>query len=206
MVIMKIPTLFKSDSNGIAIPELNTDMQWVLGNPKTFISIMLEGVALEVKWGKTEWELHALATNSIDPYLITKVFPQDKAIVEAFERQTTRSTGTFIAYGKGIWGNGHKLNDAFLMRLAPLDGNLIVQKAKTKIKMHPHVTVKDFYDSVKEELAESPEIYGLVFFLEDQFQKQTQMAKVRQKDMGLEWPRQTAQTIDEHQYVGMGMD
>lgn len=205
---MKIERLFKSDQHGNALPELNPGMEWVLNNPKTMISIMLRGVALQVTFPneKTGWTLAALPTNTNSTYAITEGFPQDKAIIEAFKRQTTKSTGTFIAYGKGIWGNGHKLNDAFLMRLAPLDGNLIVQKAKTKIKMHPHVTVKDFYDSVKEELAESPEIYGLVFFLEDQFQKQTQMAKVRQKDMGLEWPRQTAQTIDEHQYVGMGMD
>lgn len=196
---MKIQTLFKPGPDGLATPELNTDMQWVVNNPKTRISIMLHGVALEVKWrAKGDWELQALPTNVNSTYAITEAFPQDKAIVEAFKRQTTRSTGTFIAYGKGVWGNPHNLNDAFLMRLSPLDGNLIVQKAKTKIRLYPHVTVKDFYDSVKEELTESPEIYGLVFFLEDQYQKQTHLAKVRQKDMGLQWPRQPIQTIAEY--------
>lgn len=209
---MKIEKLFKSDQHGNALPELTPGMEWVLNNPKTMISIMLRGVALQVTFPdeKTGWTLAALPTNTNSTYAITDGFPQDKAILEAFKRQTTKSTGTFIAYGKNVWGNPHNLTDTFLMRLTPIDGNLIVGKNKTKVKLVQHVTVKDFYDSVKEELAESPEIYGLVFFVEDTSQKQVLLAKVRQKDMGLQWPRQIVQSTlplkVEYAEMGMGWD
>ena len=188
---MKILTIFKRDSiTKLVIPEFAHDFSWTLTRINSLMTIMLDGIPIEVSWSQpnTCWQLNALATHSRLRYTLSNKLTEDIPVFDAFNAMTVKSNGIYLAYGLNINGNPHKLSKSLMIRLQPVNYNLVVARNKTLVDRSLNTTTQRFYDTLKQELIESPEIKGFVFHLEDAQGRCIEMGKIKRTDFGLSWP------------------
>ena len=189
---MKIQTIFRRDQQtGLVIPEFAYDFSWTLTRINSLMTIMLDGIAVEVNWHTPsgEWKLDCLPTNTrLSRHMVMTNTLEDIAIKAAFNAMAMKSNGIYLAYGLNINGNPHKLSKSLMLQLQPINYNLVVAANKTLVNRSPNITTQTFYDTLQQELIESPEIKGFVFHLESAQGKCIEIGKIKRTDFGLSWP------------------
>ena len=182
---MKIPTVFKADENGLAVPEFNADCEWV-NSEDGLMTIKLDGEQVMVELQDNKWKIFKLYLGG-EYFELFRSMNSDAPYWKAFDNQDVKSIGKFEVYGKDIKGNPHKINDTYMIKVFPVDMSLIVNRDRGP-RRSTIIPVGDFFNSVKKELEESPEIEGFVFHLEGQSMTLKKIAKVTKKDFGIAWP------------------
>lgn len=199
--MMKIPTLFKrggKENNYHVLCELSPGCEWVLEG-QGMITIKIDGMNVQVKKVDTIageiLKLYKRLKPSDGEYSSAAYIPaerdnpNDQYLFEAFDKLDRFATeGIYEAYGPKINANPQKADDHYMVRVAPVEGVLIVPKTAIVIKTGPGVTVQEFFNSVRRELFDSPEIEGLVWQFEEPSMTLKKAAKIKRKDFGFLWP------------------
>lgn len=186
----KVPKVFKTDEKGLAIPEMVPGSEWAVQDSSALMTIKLDGMLIKVDWdqSKSAFRLTRVRPNGSMIYQLMPNVADDKDIIAAFDRQSTRATGNFLAYGQGVHGNPHRLKGTYLIRISPVHHELIVKPESTIVRRGISVTTQEFYDAVRAELMMSPEIPGFVFHKEGHKMETEKTAVVTREDFGLPWP------------------
>jgi len=184
-----VSNLFKSDLQGMAKPELFPGSEWAKLNG-SLMTIKLDSIAVEVGWDQkgTCWTIHRLHSNGLPDERLFRNSPSGGAVWEAFDSMPTRKMGKYLVYGAAINGNPHRLSKTLMASFMPITHQLVVQEHKTIVCRGEDVSPAAFFNAIKQELEESPEIEGFVFHREDEKLNVTGMAKVTRQQMGLVWP------------------
>jgi len=184
--------LFQHDEAGFAVPALTVGCSWVI-EKSCLVTIKLDGINVKVKGN----QLYRLEKSSVggSPFYVmcSEYFVADQALVAAFRNAAGAKSGVlpdgiYEAFGPGIKGNPHGAEEPYMLRVAPMDGPLMISPHQTKIKCGYGVNVQELYAAVKAELEESPEIEGIVFQWEKAMMQPELFAVVERKDFGLPWP------------------
>ncbi len=190
--IIDIPSMFKVDTIGWAIPELAEGCEWVKDQMDTLLCIKLDGVPCQV------WVDPVTNTKKISREMglgwvnvdITNPHPMDTLVRDAYLKASkglTLPAGLYVAYGPGIMDNRMGVSELDMVRIAPPDARLLVDWRMTQIERGAEVNVKDFYDSIADELEEST-VEGLIVVWEKPSMVPYKMAQVTRKEFGMEWP------------------
>lgn len=193
---MNLPLLFDvfEHDNGLAMPELKPESKWVLENAATMITIKINGELIRINDSGKPLRLLPSAEGKFE-VLASEAFPADRFVLEAYKNymhgvgNQSLSAGYYVAFGPDIKGNPMGAEEPYMLCVSPMTtGSLIVQRCMTGLKMAEPKNVTAFYESVKRELEESPDIEGLVFLLEESIYKPLAWAQVRRQEFGLPWP------------------
>lgn len=194
----KIPTLFERDpaKRYQVVPRLTLNCEWVLRGDG-FTTIKLDGVNVKVEAGGRLLRRLRPATGASEaayvPFLEEDSdYPQVKeAYANAVKTSYTNSLreGIYEVYGPKIEGNHQQVTEHMMIRIAPVDSQLMISTLTAGIKRGVGVAVETFFDSVKACLIDSPDIEGIVFHQESGGVP-IAMAKIKRKDFGLAWPVQ----------------
>lgn len=190
--MIKFDTLFKRGKDGKVIPEINPVCSWVLGTENGLMTIKLDGITVRPRWvaeaGTAGWRIDKF-DKRLDAWITCDATLQEnKPIWEAWQKLDFKNDGVYVVYGRDIKGNPHNLADNLMIKIQPVDYNLIVAKGKSKIRRGPGQTAQLMYNEILDEFLESPEIEGLVFHLEDTGMGLKFAAKITKADYGLPWP------------------
>lgn len=190
----KIPTMFVRDNKFRATPVLASSCEWVLRD-EGIITIKIDGINVKIEKPHDSNEMKLFRrikgydeANGYNYVPCSKDDPSDKWLWEAYDNLKYKSEGYYEAYGPNIQGNPHKADKPSLIKIGPIDAELIVARSTTRIKRGGGVRVEEFFSTIKDELAESPEIEGLVFVVETSGIKPVKWAKIKRKDFGFRWP------------------
>lgn len=188
--MIKFDTLFKRGADGKVIPEINPPCTWVLSTDNGLMTIKLDGVTIQPQWcsgpGPAHWNIRVKEGN--DWRLSEPGSQQDKTIWMAWQMADFKGDGIYVVYGKDFKGNPHNMTCNQMIKVMPVDHNLIIARGKSKITRGVGQTEKRLYDQILDEFTESPEIEGLMFHLEDQQMNLIAGASITKKDFGLDWP------------------
>ncbi len=189
--MLKIPNVFVHDAYHRAVPAIRAGCEWVLSQ-NALMTLKLDGITIKVEWDNTavKWKLTQLHSNGMIDLDLGREYNDDAHIFAAFDKATVKGTGTYLLYGESINGNPHGLTGTYWVKLFPCHHDLLVPRHKTIVKREHGTTVQEFFDSVKQELTESPEIQGICFHQENEKLETVACAKVLRKEFGLEWPVQ----------------
>lgn len=188
---LTITNLFNSDLNGRAIKAITDGCMWTMVEG-SLMTMKLDCIAVEIGFDQKEmvWTMKRLRSNGLpdEDFRRSDTDELVKTVWAAFDSQTTKGTGKYLVYGANICGNPHKLSKTMFAKFLPITHELVVPAHKTIIRRGHGVTVGEFYDSIYNELKQSPEIEGIVFHKEDANLNVLAMAKVTRKQLGLDWP------------------
>lgn len=184
----KIPTLFLKDEKRHALPEINPLCEWVLDSSEGLMSIKMDGICARVELIDGKWTV----SKRMSEKNFMRINPDDfidKHLWEAFNNQDCKSNGIFEAYGKDIKGNPYDMDKNLMIKISPVDFSIVVPRGSTTIKRGFGCTVKELFESVRDELGMSPDIEGLVWHLESPTGMVLQKAaKIKRVDFGFPWP------------------
>lgn len=196
----KIPTLFLRGPNKLVAPHLTPGCEWV-HRGEGLVTILVEGLSCEIRDGKIYKRLKP-GTDMDDAVFISTDpdLPADKLYFEAFADWKSRhsgyitpSNGIFSVIGEGIRGNPHDLKGKRLVKIAPVDGMLLVNTVSSGVlRRSIALSEEEFFEEIKETLRMSPSIEGLVFHFESPSMNPIKFAKIKRTDFGFPFPATTA--------------
>jgi hypothetical protein len=186
--MMKIPTLFERGEHGLVVPKITPGCEWAATDGGGLLTIMIDGQNVKVAGGKLLKRVKPADPTYTEGTYVPCTQEDDPYLYQAYDAERWPGDGIYEAYGPKINGNPHGANANRLVKIAPVDTVLIVTVASTKIKRGHQYSTQEFFDSLKLELSESPEIEGFVFQFENPGMKLQKAAKIKRKDFGLTWP------------------
>jgi len=197
--MIKIPYLFKHDANGLAIPELNDDMEWVRKDEGE-MTYMLDGQCLRCEGAgqARKWYKRHKGSDGLTYWIeLNRESEKDKDLWECIDFDKFCSPGIFEAIGSKINGNPHGLEKAMMYRIIPVEWKL-VQRTGHIVKRGYDITVQQLFDSLKVELSDpSCDVEGVVFHKESWAKGACTLvaaAKVRKAEFGIAWPSERKET------------
>lgn len=199
--MIRIPSLFQRNTKTWqAEPKINPGAEWVVEG-KGFCTIKIDGVHVRVSKAENgayvlEKRLKSPDWTQPDQYLPLNIdLPENRYFKEAFLNLTGSSLpGEYVAYGFGIKGNPHNLIKSQMIRVEPVDKDLIVNEWQEKLARGKHVGVDVLYGQIYDMLNDDCDVEGLVFQYEEEL-RIVKAVQVTRKDFGLPWPRVAGLTV-----------
>ena len=205
--MIKIPTLFvrgNKENNYHVTPMITPGCEWVLEG-RGLMTIKIDGLNAQVKEvtdttgsgdGTQKFKLYkrlkpADGYNEASYIPADRDNPMDQYLFEAFDTLNPHQQsleGIYEVYGPKINQNPYKVESHLMVKIAPVDGVLIIGNGQTSILRGVGVTAEKLYDAIRTELRSSPEIEGLVFQFEEPTMTLVAAAKIKRKDFGFVWP------------------
>lgn len=186
-----MPTMFvRDESTHLVTPKLAPGCEWAKEDTSTLLTIKLDGELVKVYLDTHT--MTKIVARRIGGYWfrVSEDHPADRYIWEAYQNTQAASTlpeGFYVAFGPNINGNAQGVDSLQMIRIAPVDAQVIVGWGAVSIHRGAQYSDTEFYEDIKRELEEST-VEGFVFQLEKPSLQPHKFAKVTRKDMGFPWP------------------
>lgn len=188
---INIPTMFvRDEKTHLVTPKLTPGCEWAKDDTSTLLTIKLDGELVKIYWDQhTMTKIVARRIGDVW-FRISSDHPADKYVWEAYINSSNGlalTEGFYVAFGPNINGNAQDVDRLQMLRIAPVDAQIIVGWGAVSVHRGVQYPVAEFYEDIKRELEEST-VEGFLFQLEKPQLQPYKFAKITRKDFGFPWP------------------